>query len=81
MFLATAGCVHLGSDNLAVGGLKCEQDVDPLGVDVAQPRLGWTLQAAGRGAAQTAYQVLAASSAAGLARDQGDLWDLSLIHI
>jgi hypothetical protein len=75
MLFATAGCVHLGPGHLAVGGLNCEQDVDPLGVDVPQPSLGWTLQSAGRGQAQTAYQVLAASSPVLLARDQGDLWD------
>ena len=75
ILFAAAGCVHLGRENLAVGGLNCEQDVDPLGVDVPQPRLGWTLQSAERGQAQTAYQVLAASAPEVLARDQGDLWD------
>lgn len=73
ILLATAGCALLRPRNLAVAGLRCEQDVDPLGVDVPQPRLGWTLQSAERGQAQTAYQVLVASSSALLAQDQGDL--------
>lgn len=75
ILLATAGCAILRSGNLAVAGLRCEQDVDPLGVDVPQPRLGWTLQSAERGQAQMAYQVLVASSLALLTQDQGDFWD------
>jgi len=75
MLLASAGCVHLGSGDLAVGGLKCEQGTDALGVDVPQPRLGRTLQSAERGQLPAAYRMLVASSPAMLARDQGDLWD------
>ena len=42
-----------------------------------QPRLSWTLEAAGagRGLAQSGWQVLVASAPAILVRDQGDLWD------
>jgi alpha-L-rhamnosidase len=56
----------------------CEYRTDPLGIDTAAPRLGWTLHAAqadARGLAQTAYHILVASSPALLAQDQGDLWD------
>jgi len=60
---------------MVVSALRCESRPDALGVDVAQPRLGWVLQSAERGARQTAYQVLAASSRALLERDAGDLWD------
>jgi hypothetical protein len=58
--------------------LRCEYRENPLGVDVAQPRLGWILtstRARLRGQRQSAYQVLAASSAELLAKEQGDLWD------
>jgi len=56
----------------------CEYRNDPLGVDTAAPRLGWTLHAAqadARGLAQTAYHIVVASSPALLAQDKGDLWD------
>ena len=56
-------------------GLRCEYGENPLGVDVPKPRLFWKLESGERGQHQTAYQVLAASSADVLARDQGDLWD------
>ncbi len=55
--------------------LRCEYRVDPLGIDVTEPRLYWEMQDARRGAKQTAYQVLVASTPEKLAADQGDLWD------
>ena len=60
---------------MQVRNLRCEYRVNPLGLDVLEPRLGWRLEAEKRGARQTAYQVLAASSAERLAADEGDLWD------
>lgn len=60
---------------LAVGTMKCEYRLNPLGIDVAQPRLSWELGSAERGAAQQAYQVLVASDPERLAKDEGDLWD------
>ena len=53
----------------------CELAVDPLGVDVAHPRLSWQLASDERGQRQTAWQVLVASSAEELAAGRGDLWD------
>ena len=55
--------------------LRCEYKVDPLGIDVVKPRLFWEMQDDRRGAKQTAYQILVASSPEKLAADQGDLWD------
>jgi alpha-L-rhamnosidase len=55
--------------------LRCEYRVDPLGIDVCQPRLSWEMQDARRGAAQSAYQILAATSAEKLAAGEADLWD------
>jgi alpha-L-rhamnosidase len=58
-----------------VENLRCEYRVDPLGIDVRRPRLYWQLRDVRRGAAQTAYQVLVASTPEQLARNEGDLWD------
>jgi hypothetical protein len=60
---------------MTVSNLSCEDRSTPLGIDVAQPRLSWILQSTERGARQTAYQILAATSDARLQQDQGDLWD------
>jgi alpha-L-rhamnosidase len=61
--------------NLNVVGLRCEYAVDPLGVDVADPRLFWRVASDARGARQSAWRVLVASSKAFLSGYQGDLWD------
>ena len=61
--------------DLAPARLRCEYADNPLGIDVAQPRLYWTLESKERGQRQTAYQILAASSPTLLAKDTGDLWD------
>lgn len=55
--------------------LRCEHARDPLGIDVPTPRLSWQVESRERGEGQTAWQVLAASTAEGLAADRGDLWD------
>jgi alpha-L-rhamnosidase len=55
--------------------LRCEYRVDPLGIDVGAPRLSWEIHDARRGALQTAYRILVASTAEKLSADQGDLWD------
>ncbi len=55
--------------------LRCEYRVDPLGIDVLAPRLSWLVRDTRRGARQTAYRILVASSPELLADDRGDLWD------
>ena len=58
--------------------LRCEYRPDPLGIDVLQPRLSWTLEAippGARGLTQSAYRVLVASSPEKLAGEEGALWD------
>ncbi len=64
--------------SVVVRDLRCEYLHNPLGIDVPQPRLGWTLHAVEpteRGQRQTAYHVLVARSAEQLGRGVGDLWD------
>ncbi len=55
--------------------LQCEYRVNPLGLDVAQPRLFWQVESGERDQAQTAYQLLVASSEKLLKAGKGDLWD------
>jgi alpha-L-rhamnosidase len=61
--------------SLAPDRLRCEYLDNPLGIDTAQPRLSWVLESKQRAEAQTAYQILAASSEALLKANTGDLWD------
>jgi alpha-L-rhamnosidase len=63
------------SAQLTVDRAECERLICPLGIDVAQPELGWTLLSDQRGAQQTAYQILVASDPALLTDGKADLWD------
>lgn len=58
-----------------VARLRCEYLVNPVGIDAPQPRLSWIIETDQRGWQQTAYQILVASSPAGLGHQQADLWD------
>lgn len=60
---------------MAVEHLRTEYLQNPVGIDVAHPRLSWTLRSERRRARQTAYQVLVASAPGLLEKDTGDLWD------
>jgi alpha-L-rhamnosidase len=74
--LCTANADSLAKMNPAQ--LRCDFFAEPLGVDSANPRLDWILQAndtSARVVAQSAYRVLAASSPNLLAKNRGDLWD------
>ncbi len=71
-------CESLAATSVEPVELRCELLRDPVAVDAARPRLSWVLRAgdpAARSQKQTAYQVLAASSAARLRSGQADLWD------
>lgn len=59
--------------------LRCNGQKDPLGIDAA-PQLSWKLGDARRGAAQTAYQVLASSKPSLLEEGKGDVWDSGRIE-
>ncbi len=55
--------------------LRCEYQVDPLGIDAAAPRFSWIVLSPEHGQKQTAYQVLVSSNEERLGADEGDLWD------
>ncbi|GLY16547.1 alpha-L-rhamnosidase [Kineosporia sp. NBRC 101677] len=55
--------------------LTTEQRTTPLGLDVARPRLSWKLRSEERGAAQSAYQIVAAAQAGDLDVPERRLWD------
>ncbi len=62
----------------SVTSMKCEYQVNPVGIDVLQPRLSWQLGATERGVAQSAYQIRVAESAGALSGTP--LWDSGRIQ-
>ncbi len=60
--------------------LRCEYNVNPLGVDVDIPQLSWKIKSRQRGAAQSAYRILAATNEKLLQEEIPDLWDSGKIE-
>ena len=65
---------------LEVANPRCEYRVNPLGLDVAHPRLSWELASDRRGVRQLTYRILVASSSELLAENKGDLWDSGIVQ-
>ena len=55
--------------------LRCEYLLDPIGLDVAEPRFSWRMNSTARGARQTARQIQVATDPTALAEDVGAAWD------
>jgi len=63
--------------------LRCENLVDPIGIDVAVPRLSWVLEATdrqARGLVQTGYQIQVSRSHHALLSDVESTWDSGLVE-
>jgi alpha-L-rhamnosidase len=58
-----------------ITNLRCEYRENPLGIDITQPRFSWKMKTDRRGAKQSAYHVLAASTQDQLTTGQANLWD------
>lgn len=58
----------------SIVNMKCEYLVEPIGVDVAHPRLSWQLHDERNGAKQTGYQVFVGTDSAQVASGKGSEW-------
>ncbi|MFX1358558.1 MAG: family 78 glycoside hydrolase catalytic domain [Promethearchaeota archaeon] len=55
--------------------LKCEYLVNPIGIDIKNPRFSWILGHQERNQYQSAYQVIVSSESSLLLSEVGDMWD------
>lgn len=55
--------------------LTCEYRVNPIGLDCKKPRFSWKMTGAGRGRAQSAYQIIAANTKEELETGENLSWD------
>ena len=79
LVVGLAFALSAAAAGVTVEKLRCEYLDNPLGIDTPQPRLSWVLESGQRAQAQTAYQVLVASSEALLKANTGDLWDTGTV--
>ena len=87
LVVSMAGGGFCSGEKQELSDLRCEYLTNPLGIDVAKPRLSWKIESgvlspesARRGLKQAIYQVLVASSEGLLKKDIGDLWDSGKIQ-
>jgi len=60
---------------IEVQNLRCEMLVNPLGIDVKEPRLSWQIVSNQRDVQQTSYQIFVASSRELLSKNEADVWN------
>jgi len=65
----------VAAQQLIPENLRCEDRVQPIGIDNTAPRLSWILRSAERNQYQTAYQILVSSDSMGLVNGNADMWD------
>ncbi|MEJ6981404.1 family 78 glycoside hydrolase catalytic domain [Pedobacter sp. P351] len=63
------------SQDLQILDVRCENKVNPLGVDISTPRLSWKLSSSERNVKQTSYRILVADDALKLRNNIGNIWD------
>jgi hypothetical protein len=63
------------SQGLLIADVRCESKVNPLGVDIAAPRLSWKIYSSQRNVSQTAYRILVADDVLKLRKNIGTIWD------
>lgn len=71
----TAITACAASARVTPANLRCEYRVNPVGIDLARPRLSWTVTSQQRDQSQSAYEILVASSAKKARRHRADIWD------
>ena len=60
--------------------MRCEYHINPLGIDVTNPRLSWIIQSQHRSWKQNAYQIIVAAGEENLKQNKGDLWDTGRVE-
>ncbi len=71
---------HFSYAQVAVTNLRCEMLLNPLGIDVLQPRLSWQLESKQRNVVQQSYQIFVSSSLQKLQSNIADVWNSGNIN-
>lgn len=72
-FLFASGYAH--ANDLKVNHMRTEYLVNPMGIDVLQPRLSWVLTSESKGQLQTGYQIIVGTDSLALVKGVGDVWN------
>ena len=67
--------VQVYAQGLQLVDARCEYKLNPIGIDIVNPRLSWKINSPERKIIQTAYRVIVADDAMKLRKDIGNVWD------
>lgn len=65
---------------MSMKNLRCEYQVNPLGIDTLKPRLSWEIRSDKRGVMQDSYHILVASSPELVEQGEPDVWDSGVVR-
>lgn len=69
-----------GEETVYADKLQTEFLYDPIGIDVAKPRLSWNVLSDVRGQLQTAYQIIVSTNQQSIKDGQGEVWNSGKIE-
>ncbi|HEY0679422.1 MAG TPA: family 78 glycoside hydrolase catalytic domain [Chitinophagaceae bacterium] len=80
-FILLLSVQQTNAQGLFITNPRCELLINPLGIDITNPRLSWQITAElHSGVKQTAYHIMVASSRAKLENNEADLWNTGIQH-
>ncbi|HVG17188.1 MAG TPA: alpha-L-rhamnosidase N-terminal domain-containing protein, partial [Chitinophagaceae bacterium] len=81
LFVWLIACSQIqAASPLQPGKLSCEYLVNPLGIDIAKPRLSWTLVSRERNQNQSAYEIIISDDQKVVLAGKGDVWQTGKIN-
>lgn len=75
-----ASAVHARAQSPVPMDLKCEQQVNPVGIEAIAPRFSWVIASDRRNILQTAYRILVADDPKLLKSNTGNVWDSKKVN-
>ncbi|MDR2774114.1 MAG: family 78 glycoside hydrolase catalytic domain [Tannerella sp.] len=60
--------------------LRCEQEDNPVGIDIQQPCFSWKTYSVERGFIQSAYQILVSDTPEATEQDKGNIWNSGKVN-
>ena len=78
--IALLSVCNVNANSIRPYSLRCEMQLEPLGIETNEPALSWKLSSPVRNQFQTAYQVLVADSREKLLNNTGNFWNSGKIE-
>lgn len=75
LILAHSPICNASDEKLTLANLRCDDRMNPLGIESEHPRLSWIIQAAYSNVKQTAYRILVSDDPEILSQGKGNIWD------